>query len=358
MEGFIASYSLDFASFRETARLSNAFIAGSSTLSLYLQENGQSIYEPGDLDIFLNGMSHRNSMIAYLVTNGYIDTKKFDDDIANKYSAMEHVIRLDSFSKNEKEIQIVTLHESQHVTEYISCLFDLSVCATWWNPYENQLVSLNPELTLQKKMYMNSTIMRACFFTNSLTQGQKDRIIKYKERGFTMVSGPFDSIYTNRSRDYRRNLIYSILTNTTAFDVCAYEDVNCIMYLKKSLLNIIIKTGEQMQAYDRNVLAKYMTTHSHILPAIQKTVFTTPTQQCLYLLAVKTLLYSDYSIFELIDPETHIDSKGESQTVYSLCCYTIDQWNSNSCGEIISYVSHYVDYEQYYENIYSDNDTN
>ena len=342
MEAFILSYGFDFSSFQETSKLANAFVAGSAPLSIYLE----NLYKPGDMDIFLNGISHRNIMRDYLVQHGYTNTKKFENDIY-RYS-MDYIICIDSFCKEEKEIQIITLDVMQHVTEYISCLFDISVCATWWDPFENQIVTLNPELTSQKIMYINFN-MSTCF-TYVLSEKLRDRITKYIERGFTLINIPY--INTFKSADYRKNIIQSILSNTTAFDVCAYEDVNCIQFLKKSILNIIIKTGKQLQAFHRNTLFTYMLNHRHLIDT--KYIFTTPTQQCIYAESLSIFLYCDYSIFEFIDPVNHVDSNGDIQTVYSLGCYTVNQWNIGIPDEILKDTRPVYDNEQYYENIYED----
>lgn len=347
MDAFIQSYTMDFPSFQEVLQYSNAYIAGSAALCLYLQENGMPSYEPDDMDIFLNGST--DILIAYLTENGYVKTS--EHDLVNKYSTMDYVSCIESFKKDDKKIQIVALHKSQNVTEYISCQFDLSVCATWWDPIENQMVTLNPEYTSKRKMYLNNVIARNYF---NMTEKLQKRIKKYIERGFKYIVIPGENMRIYEKKDCRKNLIQSVLTGTTSFDVCGYEDVNSVIFLQQSAWNILIKTGEQLQAFHRNVLVTYMVDHSHALTT-EEMVFSTPTQQCVYGESLKMLLHGDYSIFELSYPATHTDKKRESQTVYSIKCYTVDQWNEGVPGEIVRDVRHRVyDNEQYYENIYEE----
>jgi hypothetical protein len=348
MDAFIQSYDLDFASFQEVLQHANAYIAGNVALSLYLQENGMSSYEPDDMDIFLNGSC--DILVSYLTRYGYAD-KTLENEQGNKYSTMEYVVGSNTFVKDKKKIQIIVLCESQNVTEYISCQFDLSVCATWWNPTENQLVTLNPEYTLKKKMYLNNAIARNYY---NMTEKLQTRIKKYIAYGFKYMFVPGENMRIYENKDCRKNLIQSILTGTKAFDVCEYEDVDCIPFLQQSSWNIIIKTGKQLQAFHRNVLVTYMVDHPHTL-VDGDIVFSTPTQQCIYGESLKTLLHGDYSIFEFVSPVTHTDKKGDLQTVYSINCYTVDQWNTGILGMIVRQTRHCLyDNEQYYENVYDE----
>lgn len=86
MDAFVTSYGLDYVRFRELISANDVLMAGSSALSLYLQQlTGDSVFEPNDIDIWFSHVEDVGHFYQidsgvlfydYLLECGYHEMKK------------------------------------------------------------------------------------------------------------------------------------------------------------------------------------------------------------------------------------------------------------------------------------------
>jgi hypothetical protein len=319
MESFIESYGLPFHAFREIMAETESLVAGSAALALYLQQEGiDPGFVPGDLDIWVrctielisrDGSQRRpaamNSMSLFLIQHGYNLTTKFEPQNNEDYDQLHNIVTILSFVKQDKEIQIIVVNQPDLLL-YIQVHFDLSICKTWWDVAENCFKTHLPSSTRRKDMH---------FHTDVIGAREEARIQKYRDRGFILAEVPCHILV---AQDMRQSVDY--LSDTTAFDVIAYEDVNAAEFLRQSSYHILLQMGEQLHAFHRNTLCEYLRAHqTHLHPVGD--IVDTPHKLSLVSDILDIIPYSDYSVFVLVHAYDF-----QEKSIYSVRCYSLDDW--------------------------------
>ena len=321
MESFIESYGLPFPAFREIMLETHSLVAGSAALALYLQQEGiDPGFVPGDLDIWVrrtielvsrDGSQRRpasmNSMSLFLIQQGYNLTTKFEPKNNEDYSHLHNIVTILSFVKQDKEIQLIVVNQP-NLNIYIHLHFDLSICMTWWDAEENSFKTSIPQSTRRKVMHFHPHM--------DMDERGQARIQKYRDRGFTLA----EEVPCHALVEQDPRLSVGLLSETTAFDVISYEDVNAADFLRQSSYHILLQMGEQLHAFHRNTLCEYLEAHkTHLQPVGY--VVDTPHKLSLMSDSLSVFPYSDYSVFILVHA---YDFQGKS--IYSVQCYTLDGW--------------------------------
>lgn len=326
MEAFVSSYQLPYGGFRECLIESRALVAGSAALAMYLQQNGVDPgFEPGDMDIWAehttgllgsSGQSRPSNMdrlSLFLIQQGYNLTTEFEPQEGEDYNNLHFIAHILSFMHpSEKKVQVILVRQPDILT-YIHYYFDLSCCVTWWDPRDETLGTMYPEITKKKQMQIHPS--------QPIGEREMARIQKYEERGFSIAESPCAALH---QQDIRHGVCY--LCDTTAFDVFAYDDVNAEAWLRDSPYHILLQVGDQLQAYERNALSDYFGTRVSHLPSIGE-VMETPHKQILSADFLSILPYSDYSIFRL-----DVAYSTNDKTLYTVQCFTVDQWLHDTPG--------------------------
>ena len=189
---------------------------------------------------------------------------------------------------------------------------------SWWNPESNAFDTLWPEETLRKEMY---------YYPSREINGREiERIEKYKERGFRLIERPCPAI---GHQDMRTDL--SCLAGQSAFDLFTYEEVDCAAFLKASSWNILIRVGEQFQAFHRTALIEYLKGHSTEFEG--EMLYETPFKQTIYHPAIVWMAWSDYSIIQLV-PCSTLHSGDSIKSIHTCRFYTVKDWATQSPGHI------------------------
>jgi hypothetical protein len=345
MDSLLIQYSLDPSKFKEIISETGSLVAGSFALAGYLKQEGvEAGYEPGDMDIFICndnicrhcGFPHTNDrqsdtakiiqLFSYLESCGYKDTKKFDtfgivseDDYYNELANISKVTSL--INKDGKEIQIVCVYDSD-ILSYIKEEFDLSACVSWWDVDTNTFCTMNPEMTKNKQISINGKR------PNDKTLG---RIEKYKLRGFTILEPPCPARSIPDAK-----IDIEKLDGLEASDIINLEEVNVKDYLMASDWHMIIKISEKLYAFHRKDLDDAMKTKFAYNKQYEDKFYETPFKQWISEKAYNLMRNSDYSIFELIAPQTVTYSYNDylSLTVYTVNCYTVQNFINKTISRI------------------------
>jgi len=333
MQEFVESYDLPFAPFREIVDTTNSLVAGSAALALYLQQCGVDPgFVPGDMDIWvedtpellsLSGNYHQHSN-QNLFTNLFIRHNYYtiskSGPLSESYEPLHSITRIYEFiNRDGKKIQLILLRE-KNIHAYIRQHFDLSICITWWNSRDNLFEALFPRDTLRKIMFMHPVVLS--------TERELKRIQKYTERGFVLRDVP--PLYRFKA-DPREDV--SFFGEETAFHIIDYEEVRCSDFLSASDWNILLRIGQQFQAYERKALCDYLNQHRSEVHDLG-TVYETPHKQSLIHGSLTALSHSDFSIFELI-PEYTLRSivyPISDKSIHSIKCYTVADWKEGIPG--------------------------
>jgi hypothetical protein len=325
MESFIRSYGIPFPDFQVLLQTTNSLVAGSAALSLYLQQNGvEPGFVPSDLDIWIeytphlvalhgDRIQHGNESLftTLMVQNNYYLAAKHEATAPNNdYRELHSITKILSFVKDGKTVQLIFLKE-QDLRQYVCENFDLSVCMTWWNAFDNLFETAWPNETLNKLMYHSAS--------GELNEREFQRMEKYLERGFQLLERPCPAV---GHRDPRTRV--EELRGQTAFDLFAYEEVDCADFLKESSYHVLLRVGEQFQAFHRNTLHDYLKghlSHHHYLGNL----YDTPHKQTICQQSFVHLDWSDYSIVELI-PEYTVTIGHATKSLFNCHFYTVEQW--------------------------------
>lgn len=318
MESFLQSYSLPFDGFRTLVVETDALIAGSSALALYLQQEGiDPGFEPDDVDIwiqdthdtwFSSGRVHQlansTKFTLFLVKHGYDLTTKFDSTInEHYYSTMTNIKHIFHFiNRHGKKVQLICVRDD-NLLQYIQSHFDLTMCITWWNAIENDFRTSYPGLTCRKQF----EILQDC----AKEERTLKRVEKYKARGFTVREIPCPALDVLDPHEHMEEL-----NQVNAFDVFAYDDVNAGTYLRQSSYHVLLHIGDQFHAYHRKQLCDYLKEHTHT-HSDYGSVCELPHKQHIPTSILQILPYSDYSIISL---------KQVIDTLYDAEYYTTAQW--------------------------------
>jgi hypothetical protein len=344
MESFLADYDIDFPRFQHLLQRTPSLLAGSAALALYLKENGiDPGYEPGDMDIWVLEYDVSGTMMEtlfrhFLFEFGYYFQNVFENEENNngQYDfqnfTTNHIIKVLSFiNDRQKKIQIIVIRV-QPLKEYICHAFDLSICVSWWNAQNNTFETLSP-LTKQRHMYISSPYLQEQEAADNRSKKLDKRLQKYIDRGFTLCEPPCPALHHTDDR-----LALQVETHPLhakiAFDLFAYEDVNICEFLKSSW-HIIVKAGDTFQAFHRKTLFDYMGTRQSNVMVVGD-IYDTPNNQSITSRARDTLLYSDFSIYELC-PEYSVTIHPASQkSLFTLRCYSVAEWEEGCPGDVFS----------------------
>jgi len=329
MEPFLTSYGLPYAPFRDLLLSTKAMVAGSSALALYLKQEGVEVgFQPNDMDIFVGGSADPLEVIAFLEEHGYKQPLGGLPDCA--FYAISHILDI-VWLENAAHHNIQVIHvDTDSLLEYIAEQFDLSCCITWWDAERNVFETLYPNDTLRMDMFISNrdTFEEYCADTLRNTF----RIHKYFSRGFRLhllQTGPTALV----QRDHRYELYTRVLpfNAAVAFDIWQHEDVSCRDFLVRSPFHILLKVAEQFYAFHRENLYSFASTHRTHVPFLGY-VFRTPHNQSISYEALQSLLYADYSVYEL-----HVGATVENRAVslFHVYCYTVSDWFRQTPTRII-----------------------
>jgi hypothetical protein len=344
MNSMITSYNIDYSTFKNIISETGAIVAGSFALAGYLKQEGiEAGYEPGDMDIFIYGGQFCNSchtyhedrnddniikLISFIESNGYKDCRKVDSfGIIPKdedyYNSISKIVNVASYINNSgKEIQIIAIGVKD-IIHHIKTDFDLTCCVSWYDASTNTFQTLKPLLTKNKQM----SIIRDIPDDKTLA-----RIEKYKLRGFIVVEKPCPAkLLPDPKIDIEK------LVGLEACDIINLEDVKVKDYLAASDWNMILKIGDSFYAFNRKDLYEAMKNRDSSNRHYEDVLYETPLRQSISSKARDIMLFSDYSIFELVSPQTvnyGYDNK-KSTTVYSVICYTVHNYYNKTPSMVI-----------------------
>lgn len=362
MELFIDSYGIPFEDFSKIMNDTNALIAGSSALALYLQQEGiDPGFKPNDIDIWIAYEDQCNcrscqkgnknpeliftQLSSFLEEFGFKDSKKFSslsalDSEQYLYSAsLSNIQKVTAFKNSDgQEIQIIQAR-TQQLLNYIKCKFDLSCCVTWWDSKENIFKTHNPVKTKAKMMYnMNDKTL------GELSDKEIPRYEKYKARGFTFIDPPCPFNKTPDPRSFTGSDVWTkkskkdptIVKPIKAFDILTFDKTPIKEFLYESEWNIVIKSADMYYGFNRKVLDRMVsqTRKTYIVESIKNGVATykLPFGYLISDDSMLMMLKSDYSIYEpIIDTPVKTRTKvPEILSLYKLKCYTIAGWEKST----------------------------
>jgi len=324
MEQLITSYGLPYTEFHEILSSTNCLVAGSAALSMYLQQEGiDPGFYPNDIDIWVEDtrqlvassgayqqFGNRYIFINFLIKNGFNVTCKYEPK-REDYEPLHKITEILSFMNREgKEIQIVLLTETDLI-RYVRENFDLSICMSWWNAWEERFENLWPEETLRKEMMFTPVAEK--------TERESERVQKYEERGFRLVERSCPAV---GHRDRLTGL--SELAGQVAFDTISYDEVDCAEFLRASSWHVLLRVGEQFHAFHRATLNQYLDTHLSHHPQLGD-LYDTPHKHTISSPSKVWLNWSDYAIAVLV-PEYSIAIGNQTKSLYECRFYTVEQW--------------------------------
>jgi hypothetical protein len=123
------------------------------------------------------------------------------------------------------------------------------------------------------------------------------------------------------------------LTGQPAFDLFAYEDVDSGAFLQDSTWHILIRVGEQFQAFHRTALLDYL--KGHMTEFQGERLYETPFKQTIPHSALAWVEWSDYSIMELV-PQYTVQDGHTVRSVHECFLYTVKQWEERRPGHVES----------------------
>lgn len=334
MESFLDSYHLEFTVIQELLIQTGSLVAGSAALALYLKQEGiESTLEPNNLNIWMEA-DDDDRVATYLSSMGYVEVEK-----SHSYKGIQRV-QFFVHSHGDKELHVI--HCGGSPFQYVMDQFDLTCCCTWWNAAVNQFATLHPELTKQKLMFYKDYREAYAYENDRCTDVQSARLSRYLEHGFTMTNRLFYPIGLEDNDN--REMVYlaqpNKLTGHTAFDMWAYEDIDCATFLADSPFHILLYTGQQYHAFHRDNLHEYMKEHFHRVNPIG-TVYSTPFGQSVTDHAMCMFIYDDYTVYELVNNHS-AESMDYHPVLVSMCtlkCYTVAEWDKGTPGLVLEPVA-------------------
>ena len=333
MNRFLLSYGLDPVATRRLFTETGAILSGSSALALYLEQEGvEAGFDPNDMDVWLDGTRSGggevevDQLITFLVQSGYAVKKEAQE--ADAY--MEHLTRIvrvvtmeSQGGDKERVIQLIVVRpkDGGDVYSYIANYFDFSACMTWWDADTERFVTIYPHLTRAKQIFIRRTHLSSFNEARS-----KKRLEKYLGRGFTVVEEP-PPFWV--APDERKEEDMTGWAGQKAFDVWSYEDVNAKEHLMAGEWMILVGCAGAWYAFDRRRLITYMEEHGGVNAGERGTLYDTPYRQTVVYDAWDALAYSDYSVYELVEPEgvtVTVGHREEAKTLYGMRAYSVAGW--------------------------------
>ena len=323
----------------------DTLIAGPAALTGYLEQNAKTGFNAPRMDIWVNGrhprwmqsllatqpqLSTHHRFTTFLEKNNYININKIHALLGNAppvHDISDGITSILQFSHPLGKV-IRLLFLDGHVTsDAIIKRAEFNVDNCWYDHNTDTFHSHSSSI-LRKQIY-------ACphdeFIPSieSLTECQRIYLEFYLSLGFILGEEDCKAL---EERD-PRIMTNSILHGIKAFDICSYEEVDAVEFLDTSHWNILLKTGDQFQAFDRATLYEYMAQHQTYVVIGEDNVilYDTPLKQSITHHAIDTFLWSDYSIIELT-PFTTVEVDGQPKSVMTGHFYTVEQWNQGVPG--------------------------
>jgi antitoxin component YwqK of YwqJK toxin-antitoxin module len=318
MEALITSYGLDFKSFNDLLVKRNAIIAGSSVLSVYLD----NAFEANDIDVWIPcSKSLKEFLPIYKDLFKYFSKIGYDDDEINKTEVTNERSRytnlptgrasiikvLEFHNVDHKKIQFVFV--DMHPEDFIKETFDLSVCMTWYNPKTQTIKTYDEYYTKDMKMYINYEKE-----IKDLHPKNQARIEKYIARGFELIPKPLPILKTRDERIFTKD--FKIEAN----DVIYLGDVNICDYLEESKKNIILKVSKSYYAYNRDDLVR------EFERCRVRDYTLTPMKQAIPITYIDHFKYDDYSIYDI--KITTFKSSDKKHTIHNVRPMTVKQFEA------------------------------
>jgi hypothetical protein len=334
MNRFLLSYGLDPVETRRLFTETGATLSGSSALALYLEQEGvEAGFDPNDMDVWLDGTRsgdgevELDQLMMFLVRSGYALAK--DKKEADVY--MEHLTRIQRVVTMESQapaapkriIQLIVIRpkDGGDIYSYIANHFDISACMTWWDSDSDQFHTVYPRLTRAKQMFVRRT------YVSSINEARAERRLeKYLGRGLTVVEEP-PPFWV--APDERKEENMTRWVGQKAFDVWSYEDVDAKEHLMAGEWMILLGCAGAWYAFDRRRLITYMEEHGGVNAGERGVLYDTPYRQTVVYDAWDALAYSDYSVYELVEPEgttVILGHREESKTLYGMRAYSVAGW--------------------------------
>jgi antitoxin component YwqK of YwqJK toxin-antitoxin module len=291
MEALITSYGIDFKSFNDLLVKHRAVIAGSSVLSVYLNNP----FVANDIDVWIPCSKSLNEFLPiykelfkYFTKIGYDDEEINKNEVTNekhRYSNLPNgraqiVKVIEFYNSEDKKIQFVFVNTLP--INFIKETFDLSICMTWYEPKTMTIKTHDEFYTKKMKMYINYDKD-----IKDLHPKNKARIEKYQSRGFELIPKPLPILISQDERVFTKSF------NIEANDVILLGDVNICDYIKESRKNIILKISKSYYAYNRDDLKKELIKFSLREYAL------TPLKQAISNSSIDLFMFDDYSIYEI-----------------------------------------------------------
>jgi hypothetical protein len=341
MESIITSYNIDYEQLRLFIADYNGFIAGSAALAAYFkQENIPVKYEPGDIDIWIPTDEPEFIQLfqEFIRIYGFTNSHEYDtirlshcEMVASyggvfDYNDVPSLLSVNSFLNcSEQKVQLIIINpENYHsMREYIWDHFDISVCATWWNPCTQVITTIDENNTKKMRMY----ILNKKNIGDGKERVQK-RLVKYKERGFKYITSQPQVYDSEDPRIFTTNK----LSMEVATDIITFEDdINVQQFLEASHDNIIVKCGTQLYAFNRKYITDYMHKHTGYIINNRESGFTctTPFNQTILRHDVNYIDYCDYSIYEFVYSHV-VHHGGKSYSICKMNCYTVANWEKDT----------------------------
>ena len=339
MEEFITSYGLPFAPFRDLILSTHALIAGSSALALYLKQEGVDLnFKPNDMDIFV--MEGKDTIIAFLQQHGYeMPPIGLPDEASYLIPDILDIVWLEN--KERENIQVIHVN-TEMLLAHIAENFDLSCCVTWWDAVTDRFETMYPSYTRNADMFISNPVTYEEYCSD--TMRNVFRIHKYFNRGFQLLLLPTYPA-TLIQRDNRYELFYhpQPFEGVSAFDTWQYEDLPCREFLAESSFHIVFKLKEQFYAFNRANLYTFMIAHRTYIPRVGY-VYRMPHNQSISSAGLQSIIYGDYSIFELHSGSTiTVDGRHPTEiSLFHVYCYTVADWLKQMPTRVILTDEQYV----------------
>jgi hypothetical protein len=341
-QSITSTFHLPPASLRNLLLTNDALMAGPTALTGYLQQNGKTGFDAPRMDIWINGrhpqwmyyllatqphLSTHHRFITFLEKNNYVNMNKIHTLLGGVPNANDSILQ---FSHPlGKVIRLLFVDGHVRPDAVMKCAeFNLDNC--WYN-HDTDTFHSHSSSILHKHIY---GCPRDEYIPSmeSLTDCQRIHLEFYLSVGFILGEEDCRAL---EERD-PRIMTDSILQGVKAFDVCAYEEVDTVEFLDASYWNILLKTGNQFQAFDRAVLYDYMKEHPTYATIGEDNIilYDTPLKQSVSHRAVDMFLWSDYSIVELV-PFVTVEVDGQPKSVMHVHFYKVAEWNQGVPGHSV-----------------------
>ena len=342
-QSIASSFHLPPASLRKLLLTNDTMMAGPAALTGYLEQNGKTGFDAPRMDIWINGrhplwmqsllatqphLSTHHRFTSFLEKNNYINADKILTLMTGApVTDVVHSSILQFCHPLGKIVRLLFLTEERVTPDAVIKRAEFNVDNSWYDHNTDIFHSHSPSI-LHRHIY---GCPRDEFIPSmeSLANYQRIHLEFYLSIGFVLGEEDCRAL---EERD-PRIMTDSILQGVKAFDVCAYEEVDAVEFLDSSYWNILIKMGDQFQAFDRAILYDYMKDHPAYATIGENNMilYDTPLKQSVTHRAVDTFLGSDYSIAELV-PFTTIEVDGQPKSVMHVHFYKVAEWNQGVPG--------------------------